>query len=420
MDITLLDPTLPAWNAALDHIGAQLGVPDNPTVFPYHFLQVVLPRLGGGIVTFQHDGVRYGVGFLFPRGLQPAGTGYRRQITLRYHSLPEAPVPASFSLAAAAEQTGHLLGDAQVIPYDPLAAHRFAHAAASSDPITIGRPSAVEAEGVRDLHRRVWGSPREYLYPADMHSLDFRLGTSLVAHVDGVLAGFLFGFYKFGAAPLPPGWETHLQAELRLESQTLGVLPEYRGMRLAHLLKIAQAEHARADGIDLVNWTADPLQYPNAVLNFGLLRAVAFDFHADYYPFRNDLNRVPASRLELTWLVNSARVRNVPDATGRSLVLDLSHQPDLPRLNDGVQLTGDEPNAPLVAIEIPANWTELQQHDLDHALRWRDATDHLFARYVGRAPGYYVITGVGVHGERRYLIGQQATLELFDHLAHVE
>lgn len=419
MDVTLLDPGQPTWSAALDHIGAQLGVPDNPTVFPYHFLQVVLPRLGGAIATFQHDGVRHGVGFLFPRGLQPAGTGYRRQYTLRYHSLPAAPSPTGFSLAAAAEQTAPLLGHAQLIPYDPLAAHRFAHAATASDPIAIGRPSAVEAEGVRDLHRRVWGSPPEYLYPADMHSLDFRLGASLVAHVDGVLAGFLFGFYKFDATPLPPAWETRLQTALRLESQTLGVLPEYRGMRLAHLLKIAQAQHARADGIDLVNWTADPLQYPNAVLNFGLLRAAAFAFHPDYYPFRNDLNRVPASRLELTWLINSERVHNVPNATGRSLILDLSHRPEIPRLNDGIHIAGHAPTAPLAAIEIPANWTELQQHDLDRALRWRDATDQLFARYVGLAPDQYVITGVGVDGERRYLIGQQATPELFDHLAHL-
>ncbi len=126
------------------------------------------------------------------------------------------------------------------------------------------------------------------------------------------MAGFLFGFYKFGLKPLPADWDAKLQSDLRLESQTLGILSEYRGMRLANLLKKAQAEQALANDIDIVNWTADPLQYPNAALNFGLLRAVAFEFHADYYPFRNDLNRVPASRFVITWIVRSDRVRNVP------------------------------------------------------------------------------------------------------------
>ena len=81
------------------------------------------------------------------------------------------------------------------------------------------------------------------------------------------------------------------------------------GRGLATALKSAQAELARQAGIDVVNWTADPLQWPNAVLNFGRLRAVAFEFLPDYYAFRNELNRVAASRVALTWLVDSPRVR---------------------------------------------------------------------------------------------------------------
>lgn len=75
----------------------------------------------------------------------------------------------------------------------------------------------------------------------------------------------------------------------------MGVLPAYRGLRLGYLLK-GYAEHAVAQGICAIHLQFDPLQYVNAALNFGLLRAVSFTFTPDYYPFRNALNRSPASR----------------------------------------------------------------------------------------------------------------------------
>ena len=104
----------------------------------------------------------------------------------------------------------------------------------------------------------------------------------------------------------------------------MGVDPAQRGRGLATALKSAQAEFARQAGIDIVNWTADPLQWPNAVLNFGRLRAVAFEFLPDYYAFRNDLNRVAASRVALTWLVDSPRVRRGLAGRGDEAVASLA------------------------------------------------------------------------------------------------
>jgi predicted GNAT superfamily acetyltransferase len=128
----------------------------------------------------------------------------------------------------------------------------------------------------------------------------------------GKTAGFLFGFYTFDGAPLPADWTERFNGGFRIESQTLGVLPDYRGLRIANLLKKRQAELAWREGVGVVSWTADPLQAPNAALNFGLLKAVAFEFAPDLYPFRNELNRVHASRFGLTWLVGSKRVRDTP------------------------------------------------------------------------------------------------------------
>jgi predicted GNAT superfamily acetyltransferase len=206
--------------------------------------------------------------------------------------------------------------------------------------------------------------------------------------------------------------------DLRLESQTLGVLPAHRGAKIGFLLKKRQAELAQAAGIGIINWTVDPLQWPNAVLNFGRLRAIAFDFTPDYYPFRNELNRVAASRFSLTWLVQSARVQmalspTTTTAEPASTLLDLRQEPGIVRVNEGWQVQVTHPTAPRIAFEIPADWTALQQQDLDAALAWRTTTDALFQRLIGPAPGQYVITTVGLQDERRYLIGEQVSDELW-------
>jgi len=206
------------------------------------------------------------------------------------------------------------------------------------------------------------------------------------------------------------------RGELRIESQVMGVLPTYRGLRLGYLLKKLQASQALTQGIGIIHWTVDPLQYPNAALNFGLLRTLCFTFTPDYYPFRNELNRGPASRLSLTWLIGSSRVRDIPLHDARSTVINLAHQPEIVRVNQGWQATQFDVDAPLIALEIPADWTKLQQAAPAEALQWRTATDQLFGHYLGSSPGQYVITDVGVDGEQRFLIAQRVHAGLWDQL----
>jgi predicted GNAT superfamily acetyltransferase len=237
-----------------------------------------------------------------------------------------------------------------------------------------------------------------------------------VARVEGTLGGFLFGFVRFGGTPLPGDWDARYGGDLRLESQTMAVLPAYRGLRIASLLKRVQAREAWAQGIGVIHWTADPLQFPNAALNFGLLRAVAFEFAADLYPFRNDLNRVHASRLSLTWLPGSQRVDDVPLVGAPAEIVDLGHRPQIAKVNDGHQRIDLDQEAPLIAIETPRDWTALQSDDLAAAQAWRAATDRLLGHYIGSAAGQYVITGVGTEGERRFLLAERVTPALWARL----
>jgi predicted GNAT superfamily acetyltransferase len=424
MHVELVLPAVATWNAEIDRIGALLDVQNNPAVFPYHFLQVVLPSLGGAMVEVTEDSRYLIAGFLFPRDMDgdvraagpthAAGSG--REYTFRYHPLADNTDEPAL-IAEVAEILRTRLAAAAVVPYSPHGAHTFTRTEHAAGSAVIGHPDEAEAAQIRRIHRQIWNSPREYLYPTDIHSDEFRLGTSLVARVDGQVAGFLFGFYRFNGPALPSAWAGRFRSALRLESQTMGVLPQFRGMRLGNLLKRTQADEALAKGINMIHWTADPLQYPNAALNFGLLRAVAYDFQPDYYPFRNDLNRVPASRFALTWLIDTERVRNVPAIGSSALILDLHHQPRFFRVNDGYDRIRLDVEEPFIAIQIPPNWTEMQQTAGKEALRWREATDQIFQRYIGIEERKYVITGVAVQDDNRYLVGQRADETLWRRLA---
>jgi predicted GNAT superfamily acetyltransferase len=409
IQVSVLDYADRSYPQAIDDARQLLGAPNNPTLFPGHFLKASFPKIGGRVLFLRANGHAVGVGYLFPRALN----GGIREFTLRLHrALPDFTARAA-EIANAVE---HALGET-VHFYEPTADLTFAPPLPPDQ--YIGRPGADEAHEVRELQNRIWAPPSaDGLYPSDMHSLDFALGTSLLARLDGgTPAGFLFGFYKFGGAALPALLAERHPADFRLESQLMGVLHAYRRRNVAVDLKRRQAELARADGIHLVNWTFDPLQYGNAHLNFCRLGGVAFDFYPNYYDFANQLNVAPASRLSVTWLIRSARVHWALAGSGQTGI-DLRYAPDVVCLNDGPERAATTDGALRIAVEIPSDWTGLQRaaaaeamegdsRQLDLVLKWRNTTDEILGECVGAADGKYVLTGTGHDGARRYLIGER-------------
>ena len=436
--LTPLDPAAADWPSRIAQLRRDLGAPHNPTLFPLHFLQTTLPKIGGSVFCLHEGDQLCGYALLFPRVESGDGPTQRTPaFTLRYHPLDAAATVDGDALAAQAashlcERWGETV---RVVFYDAAADHAFTSTSERVAGIEMGRPSAVEAAAARSLQRSVWGGDEDALYPADLYSADFGAGTSLVARMGqnrleeghgqteraGEIAAFLLGFWRFGGSILPSVWRDLLgndpASDRRLESQIMAVLPTYRGHRLSYLLKRTQGEHALRQGVSLVNWTADPLQFANAALNFGLLRAVAFDFYPDYYPFRNELNRVPASRLGLTWLPASQRVRNLPLIGAKSRIVNLARQPDVPRLNDGPTALDGPVDASELAVEIPSDWTTLQRDEPEVAEQWRATTDELLSQYLGIGEGDYVITGVGRDEERRFLVAERASESLWRGLA---
>lgn len=396
LEYKILDASLPDWAEQISALRLQLGAPENQTLFPLQYLQVTLPSIGGCALTATQDDSLVAAAFLFPRDLQ-AG---ERTYTLRYHALdPQAP-----DAEALARTAGGLLG-AQIYPYDPSAEAVYSGSHSQVGDYDIGRPDSAEAQQIPVLQAEIWNAQAGFLYPSDLHRPDFRAGSTLVARRDGEIAGMLFGFYRFGQAEKVEWWGDY-RADLRIESQILGINPRFRRGGLGFSLKAQQRREALADGIEIIHWTVDPLQLPNALLNMSKLGAVAFDFYPNYYPFRNALNQVSASRFRLTWLLRAPRVERRLEAEGKRRAYQLSDFPDAVVLNEGascaVQL-----DAPFLAIEIPGDWTALQNSQLERAVRWRAWSDDLLSRCVGLGAGKYVIMDVANAGDRWYIVGHR-------------
>jgi predicted GNAT superfamily acetyltransferase len=335
----------------------------------------------------------------FPRAIEHG----RRCYTARLHAI----VPLDDSALAASLEP--CLAPATFRIYRPEDGRSFSpDHTPYPDGVVIGAPSAAEVAAARRLQQTIWQSRPGDLYPDDLHSHEFAAGTSLVARRDQQVIGFLFGFIRFGSVWSSDG--------LAIESQVLGVDPAFRGLGLARMLKQAQAKSALSRGITVIHWTADPLQFANAALNFGKLRAVAGDFAADYYPFQNALNRVPASRLRLTWLPGTphGRAGLHEPAHLRPTLADL---PGCVLLNNGPAQSAEPEGAAMVAIEVPADWTRLQREDLASAQRWRNVTDTIFQATLGFRSDRYVLVDVAVSGHRRFLIASRFNQALADRLA---
>lgn len=381
----LLDPAAPGWPAAIDGLWAQLD-PAGGLVVPAYFVKSTFARMGGLVAA---DGAG-ACALLFPRALN----GGRRVYTARLQGGGDAAALA------------RLIAPAELVAYDPAgpAPPTYRPTSTGHGAFELGAPAADELAAVGALHSAIWGGGPEARYPADLHSAELGPATSLVARREGRVVGFLLGFHRF-ALPALAGLGLPYSLELAVESQVMGVAPEVRRFGLAAALKAEQARLALAAGLELVHWTADPLQYPNAVLNFNRLGAVAGEFYQGYYPFQNELNRVPASRLGLVWLPRSARAAVAMEA--KTATPELAAFPGCARLNRGPVPLPAPGDAPFLALAIPADWTAMQRDELATAASWRATGDELLASYLGYGPGRYLVVAAARSGEERFLILQR-------------
>ena len=244
-----------------------------------------------------------------------------------------------------------------------------------------------ECRAVVDLQVAVWGHDMETV-PAGLLLVSAKRGGILIgADEDGRLAGFVWSM---------PG----LRGDVRTHwSHMLAVLPDYRGRGLGEALKLAQRERALGQGVDLVEWTFDPLQAANAHLNFVGLGAIASEYLVNVYgQLSGPLHRgTPTDRLIAEWWIGRPHVERrlaARSALGvaRSVeVLDAPLAIEAGQEGDWLAAGPVRPDldARRVRIPVPPRFGEMQQRETDLALAWRLATRRAFQAYFAR--GYRAV-----------------------------
>ena len=154
-----------------------------------------------------------------------------------------------------------------------------------------------------DLQKSIWGFDEIELLPVRLFVTAVKVGgQAFGAYADGRMIAFCLAIpgLKQGARPY-------------LHSHMLGVLPAYRDFGIGRRLKLRQREDAMARGIDLIEWTFDPLEIKNAYFNVERLGAIVRRFVRNQYGITSsDLHGgLPTDRCTAEWWVRSERVRNV-------------------------------------------------------------------------------------------------------------
>ena len=241
-----------------------------------------------------------------------------------------------------------------------------------------------ECRQVVALEKQVWGyTDAEDVVPSPILIVSIKRGGILLGAFDaqGVMHGFVYSMAALKDGR-PSQW-----------SHMLGVSAEARDAGLGMRLKLAQRERALAMGIDLIEWTFDPLQALNAHLNFTKLGATVEEYEENIYgDSSSPLHRgSPTDRFVAEWRLRSPeverRIASAPrpaDVTSLPLINPSSEggrwiQPGAADLRM---------DAPRLFVEIPMGFTEMQAEAPDLALEWRLATRRIFQAYL---PTYHVV-----------------------------
>ncbi|MSV31986.1 MAG: GNAT family N-acetyltransferase [Bryobacterales bacterium] len=157
-------------------------------------------------------------------------------------------------------------------------------------------------EAVR-LQKTIWGFEDLELLPVRMFVVAHRVGgQTMAAFDDDTMVGFLIAV---------PGVKT--DGTHYLHSNMMGVLADYRNLGVGRQLKLAQREEALERGIEMIEWTFDPLELKNAFFNVQRLGAVVERYVLNQYGITSSLlhGGLPTDRCVASWSLRSERVERV-------------------------------------------------------------------------------------------------------------
>jgi len=175
-----------------------------------------------------------------------------------------------------------------------------------------------ELEACVQMQVDTWGFDQTDVIPRKAFLVMQKIGGQVIGAFDTSLPGAssegdpesLIGFAmslpgvkageKNGAGPRP-----------YLHSHMLAVKEAYRNRGLGAQLKLEQRREALARGIELMEWTFDPLEIKNAWLNIHKLGAIVRTYRVNFYGVSSSRLQggLPTDRLLAEWRLNSPRVR---------------------------------------------------------------------------------------------------------------
>ncbi len=150
-----------------------------------------------------------------------------------------------------------------------------------------------------EVERAVWASADIDLVPLPLFVVAAETGGEVLGAFDGDrIVGFTLALAGVRRRPY-------------LHSHMTAVLAEYRGAGIGRQLKLFQRQDALVRGIELVEWTFDPLETKNAHFNFGL-GAIARRYMPNLYGITTSPLHagLPTDRLVAEWWLRSPRVRS--------------------------------------------------------------------------------------------------------------
>ncbi len=153
------------------------------------------------------------------------------------------------------------------------------------------------------LQREIWGYDDVELLPLRLFVVADKIGGQILGAFDSrKMVAFCLCI-----PGLKPGGKYYLHSHM------LGVLPAYRNSGLGRKLKLEQRRYAIEAGVDLIEWTFDPLELKNAFFNIERLGAIVRRYvHNQYGTTSSHLHGgLPTDRLVPEWWIKSTRVRGL-------------------------------------------------------------------------------------------------------------
>ncbi len=170
-------------------------------------------------------------------------------------------------------------------------------------------------------------------------------------------------------------------------SHMLGVLPDVRNDGIGRELKMLQRERTLAMGLDLIEWTYDPLQALNAHLNFTKLGVIVEEYEENVYGTSSSPLHAgnPTDRFVAEWWIRQPREERGDAWATAETVNRVSGAGEWLESVDVDLSLGSRS----LLVDIPMGFTEMLSGNPELALAWRICTRAIFTTYFDR--GYRAV-----------------------------